>query len=454
MDTDMDNDTEMDEQPTFEDDTEEEEELEEHFEDENEEETEETEQSEDNEKNEIYLPGKPMEEGEELTFDKSAYMMYHAATTGAPCLSFDIIPEDNAQVQTEFPFNCDIVCGTQSHGKPNQLLLMKMMNLTKMQEDESDSEDSFIEEEDQQPQMYTLSFKHTGDVNRIRYAKIPQSNKRIAASWSSVGNVDIWDLTKHYETLNNNRVHSQHQSLQDTIKPLFSFSGHQVEGYAMDWSPTVAGRLATGSCNKNIHIWQPKEATWHVDQRPLNAHTASVEDIQWSPNEANVFASCSVDKTIRIWDANQVGAKANMLTVKDAHDLDVNVISWNRNDPFIVSGGDDGVIKVWDLRQIKNNTPVATFKHHTAPITSVEWHPADSSVFTASGSDNQISIWDLAVERDAENVDPALKDIPPQLLFIHMGQTDIKEVHWHPQMPGVIISTAASGFNVFRTISV
>lgn len=454
MDTDMDNDTEMDEQPTFEDDTEEEEELEEHFEDENEEETEETEQSEDNEKNEIYLPGKPMEEGEELTFDKSAYMMYHAATTGAPCLSFDIIPEDNAQVQTEFPFNCDIVCGTQSHGKPNQLLLMKMMNLTKMQEDESDSEDSFIEEEDQQPQMYTLSFKHTGDVNRIRYAKIPQSNKRIAASWSSVGNVDIWDLTKHYETLNNNRVHSQHQSLQDTIKPLFSFSGHQVEGYAMDWSPTVAGRLATGSCNKNIHIWQPKEATWHVDQRPLNAHTASVEDIQWSPNEANVFASCSVDKTIRIWDANQVGAKANMLTVKDAHDLDVNVISWNRNDPFIVSGGDDGVIKVWDLRQIKNNTPVATFKHHTAPITSVEWHPTDSSVFTASGSDNQISIWDLAVERDAENVDPALKDIPPQLLFIHMGQTDIKEVHWHPQMPGVIISTAASGFNVFRTISV
>jgi len=75
-------------------------------------------------------------------------------------------------------------------------------------------------------------------------------------------------------------------------------------------------------------------------------------------------------------------------------------------------------------------------------------------VFTASGSDNQISIWDLAVERDAENVDPALKDIPPQLLFIHMGQTDIKEVHWHAQMPGVIISTAASGFNVFRTISV
>lgn len=163
--------------------------------------------------------------------------------------------------------------------------------------------------------------------------------------------------------------------------------------------------LATGDCKRDIHIWQPSEGgVWRVDQRPLIGHTQSVEDLQWSPNERSVLASCSVDRSIRIWDTRAPAHKACMLTADKAHERDVNVISWNRNEPFIVSGGDDGLLQIWDLRRFQDKTPVAIFKHHTEPVTTVEWHATDSAVFASGGSDNQIALWDLSVERDQDAV--------------------------------------------------
>ena len=67
-------------------------------------------------------------------------------------------------------------------------------------------------------------------------------------------------------------------------------------------------------------------------------------------------------------------SKACMLTQGNAHASDVNVIDWNPNDPFIVSGGDDGLVKIWDLRNFgSTNEAVATFHHHTAPVTCVRY---------------------------------------------------------------------------------
>jgi ribosome assembly protein RRB1 len=129
----------------------------------------------------------------------------------------------------------------------------------------------------------------------------------------------------------------------------------------------------------------------------------------------------------------------------------------------MASGADDGSFRIWDLRTFggggKKIEPVAALKWHSAPVTSVEWHPTDASVLCASGEDDQVSVWDLAVEHDAEAaggaaMDGAGREIPPQLMFVHQGQRNVKEAHWHRQLPGVIVSTAESGMNLFKTISI
>lgn len=52
----------------------------------------------------------------------------------------------------------------------------------------------------------------------------------------------------------------------------------------------LTGRLVSGDCKKNIHVWEPREGgtSWQVDQRAFSSHSKSVEDLQWSPTEATV----------------------------------------------------------------------------------------------------------------------------------------------------------------------
>lgn len=79
-----------------------------------------------------------------------------------------------------------------------------------------------------------------------------------------------------------------------------------------------------------------------------------------------------------------------------------------------------------------------------------------------TSEDGQTAVWDLALERDPEEEaalapanNAAIPDeLPPQLLFVHAGQRDVKEGHWHPQIPGLMLTTAAEGFNLFKPSNV
>lgn len=443
----------------------------------------------------VFRPGVDnLEEGETLEMDPSAYVMYHSTGCEWPCLSFDIIPDKLGPARSKFPLSATVVAGSQAD-KPNnnKLYVLKLSNLTKTQPKkvESDDESDDSDDEPELPNLQVARIPHYGGVNRVR--TMPQE-PHLVATWSEVGKVNIFDVRTQVNAneeaaaeLDEKVRQGEHKggSIRFTTAgaaqagtPVYSYDGHKVEGWALDWSIPAPGRLATGDIHGGIRIWDVDNAAasaamslppgsvadmksvWKVESSdPFvsgSKNGSSVEDIQWSPTEATVFATASVDKSVRIWDTRARGK--SMLTV-EAHTQDVNVISWSRLINYLlVSGSDDGSFKIWDLRNFKADAPISHFKWHAGPITSVQWAPDDENVLCVASEDNTVTLWDMSLEEDAEaeiaftgkKESTGLDNVPPQLLFHHAGQENMREAHFHPQLPGVVFSVAESGFNIWK----
>lgn len=454
----------------------------------------------------VFCPGKHgVSEGEELVCDETAYDIFYKCNVEWPALSFDYIcmradgEYDNMDPAAlhAYPLSVSLVLGTQAQSTSNnKLLFLRMSNLHRnvgkksrqikrgkdSDDDSSDSDSddgsddggdvdtgakanqSASPDIDRNGLLQSAEVKADATINRVRV--MPQ-RPNIVAYWSENGRVSLVDGTPALNTLHldsRTRMQAPTTPLPSSVKPFFSNKSHRVEGYALDWSRVVPGRLLSGGVDGGIYLTQPASetgATWVTSPDRYRGHKSSVEDLQWSPNERDVFCSCSADQSIRVWDTREYRRPA--VGIVKAYDTDVNVISWNRLETHLLaSGGDDGVIKVWDLRSLKremgNETalPAAEFAQHQKAITAVQWHPTDASMLCASSEDGSVTVWDLAVERDAEeeiregDVIDGAEEFPPQLLFIHMGQKNVKDAQWHPACPSLIVSTAEDGLNVFQ----
>ncbi|KDN37940.1 WD40 repeat-like protein [Tilletiaria anomala UBC 951] len=456
------------------------------------------------EKTRVYLPSAHAEgEKVELEPDQTAYEMLHRLNVTWPCLSFDIL-RDGLGVErgtgsgsSGFPHTAYFVAGTQAdQPKNNEVLVMKASSMYRTSKDGDLSDDENDDEDDDLDEDAVLEYRSIpilGGVNRVRAAPVSSPTSAVSseqvldpypiAVWSELGKVHIYDIRPLFSSLD--RAGTVDKKTVST--PLHTVDAHAgVEGYALDWAGSTPAslqttgaksstlRLLSGDVHSKIYLTTTSNSGYVTHPSAFISHTSSVEDLQWSPTEQTVFASCSADQSIRIWDV-RVKSRKSVLSVERAHDMDVNVIAWNKKTEYLLlSGGDEGGLKVWDMRTFKSGTgtagkaakpdPVAAFQWHTAPISSVEWHPSEESVFAASGRDDQVTLWDLSVEADdeetglggnsAEMKGPDGKEVPNQLLFCHHGASEIKEVHWHPQIPGMLISTSADGFHLFKTISV
>ncbi|UYV78127.1 GRWD1 [Cordylochernes scorpioides] len=311
-----------------------------------------------------------------------------------PCMSFDVIQDSLGENRgDQYPLTIYLVSGTSMSNFFNNSLLPDTT-------------------------MTSVQIEHRSCVNRIKVANLP--GRQIAATWSDQGQVRLWDLQSHLAAVDGHPGANYH------TRPIFT--------YALSWSSLVPGKLASGANDSRIFLWYVTEEGWRVyNTPPLRAPVLC----EGHP----IIASCSSDHTVNVWD-DRTFIKSPVLSIS-AHNVEVNAIAWNKNQPHhLLSGGDDGVVKIWDLRNIKDQVPAIQITHHEKAINSVEWHPTNKNCFPVASGDNTVTHWDLSLEPE--------ENVPRFHKFEYECQSEIKELHWHPQMAEVLITTANSGFTLYK----
>jgi ribosome assembly protein RRB1 len=419
------------------------------------------------------LTGEPLQPGQTLEMDASAYKMHHAMAGEWPSLTFDFLRDDLGDHRTRFPHSVIVATGTQAERpQDNSLCIMKLSDLSRMPQeneddilgeeynndddddndakdgdgDDDDSSSSSDDEIDLDPIVEHYNVKHYGGVNRLRC--MPQRSN-IIATWSDTGKVNLFNVESVLE-----RFAVSQGKMPGSLKPgeamapipskpFFSYSKHSTEGYAMDWSKVNEGQLVTGDCHGNVHLWTPRgggDSSYTVTPAYNGATVTngkSIEDLQWSPKEATVFASAECNGFVRIFDtrapgramlSHQIHPPSSTLSSASSSfgSNDVNVLSWNTLvSNLLATGSDNGT----DESMLAVTDDMGAYIYDL----SVE----EDNNKTTGGDDDDDDYQVLATS----------KDIPPQLLFVHSGSEQFKEVHWHSQIPSCLMTTALSGYS-------
>jgi WD40 repeat protein len=265
---------------------------------------------------------------------------------------------------------------------------------------------------------------HEGEVNRARYMP---GKPNIIATKSVGGLVYVFDYTKYPSS----------PPVDGTCDPLLKLRGHTKEGYGLNWHSKQEGRLASGSDDSLVCIWDIEGAIsssangTEIDPVVVyKEHKGVVEDVSWHKYHASLLASVCDDRFLRIWDTRSNNTeKPNQKVL--AHSAEVNCVDFAPYNEFVLAtGGTDSKVKLWDMRNMK--VELHSLDNHREDVFSIEWAPFSETILASCSADRRVNVWDISrigTEQSAEDAE----DGPPELLFIHGGHTSkISDFSWNP----------------------
>ena len=158
--------------------------------------------------------------------------------------------------------------------------------------------------------------------------------------------------------------------------------------------PTEVNKLASGSADKIIKIWDLSTQKW---VRDIKMHKDRVQVLQWNPKDTKMLLSAGFDGKGVVWNTKNTNEHIKMVF----GNTEIESGCWHPiEDNAWFFSFENGWVKGYDIR--KHETPVIDFQAHNQQWTGVACTPANEALLATSSVDGYINIWDLKSVEDSK----------------------------------------------------
>jgi WD40 repeat protein/nucleoside phosphorylase len=155
------------------------------------------------------------------------------------------------------------------------------------------------------------------------------------------------------------------------------------QGFAVAFSPTDHGLVASGHGDGSIRIWDVVLGRLLV---VLRTHTDAVRSVAFSP-DGRLLAAASNDWTLSIWSVEG----GHCLHELQAHDAAVRAVAFSPDGTLVASASEDETLKLWS---VENGQLLHEFRDHQAAALGVAFSP-DGSLLASGSADRTVRLWSV-----------------------------------------------------------